>query len=273
MRYPLFLTVIVMLISAMISTQAIADEKNHDEHPGSDPGCDMEMDDCCESDGPPKAYSGELGKCPEDDEEDFRYEIRIERFGEDMGMHGMGMQGTGMHGMGMYGMGMHQDGPWEMPWYDRPWDFWRHVKEDSLDYDAIHFMSNVRRIAILPFIDMTDPTIEGYSRLDDAGGPRRLADNLAAEFMNWGYLVIPPPDVEAFFTMYMGGNEYREVDSIANNQFFFENMPDRAMDFYSAEVPGLNRHRRSSSMISRYLTRDDYVLIGEMLEADCIVRG
>jgi hypothetical protein len=262
-----------MLISAMISTQAIADEKNYDEHPGSDPGCDMEMDDCCEGDGPPEACPGEPAKCPEDDDEDFKYEIQIERFGEGMGMHGMGMEGTGMHGMGMYGMGMHQGGPWEMPWYDRPWDFWRHVKEDSLDYDAIHFMSNVRRIAILPFIDMTDPTIEGYSRLDDAGGPRRLADNLAAEFMNWGYLVIPQPDVEAFFTMYMSGNEYREVDTMANNQFFFDNMPNRAMDFYTAEVPGLNRYGQSSSMIGRYLTREDYVLIGEMLEADCIVRG
>jgi hypothetical protein len=165
-------------------------------------------------------------------------------------------------------------GPEErMGWFDRPWDFWRHVNEGTLDYDAIHFMSNVRRIAILPFIDMTTPTLEGHARLADAGGPRRIADNLAAEFMRWGYLVIPPPDAEAFYFMYVNGPDYRMLDSDSNNQYWFQNLPERAMNFYTEAVPGLGDQVSDISSVNTWLSRDNIVAIGEALEADCIVRG
>lgn len=160
-----------------------------------------------------------------------------------------------------------------MGWFDRPWDFWRHVQMDSLDFDAVHFMSNVRKIVILPFVDMTIPTLAGHTKLAEAGGPHRIVDNLAAEFMRWGYLVVPPPDVEAFFNMYVYGEGYRRLDSEANNDFWFRNIPDRAMDFYIDEVPGLRSHREGLNQANTWLSREDIMSIAEVLEADCVVRG
>ncbi|MCX6646500.1 MAG: hypothetical protein NTY09_09105 [bacterium] len=161
----------------------------------------------------------------------------------------------------------------EMSWFSRPWDFWRHMDERSLDYDAIQYMGNVRRIAILPFDDLTTPTIAGQTKLQEAGGPRRLVDNLAAEFMRWGYLVVPPSDAEAYLNTFIQGDSYRRVDSEGNNLFWFQNMPDRAMNFYATSVPGLAEQRMDNNQTNIWLSREDIIYIAQTLEADCVVRG
>jgi hypothetical protein len=160
-----------------------------------------------------------------------------------------------------------------MSWFTSPWDCWRHMNEGSLDYDAIRYMCNVRRIAILPFDDLTTPTIAGQTKLQQAGGPRRLVDNLAGEFMRWGYLVVPPSDAEAYLNTFIQGDSYRRVDSEGNNLFWFQNMPERAMNFYAENVPGLAEQRMDNNQANIWLSREDIIHLAATLEADCIVRG
>ena len=170
-------------------------------------------------------------------------------------------------------MHMDMDGPWEQCWSESPWDSWGLMGERTLDFEAIHFMGNVRTIAILPFADNTTPTSQGDSRLDEAGGSRRIVENLAAEFQARGYLVIPPSDCEAVFDAYHSALEGPETQEVANNRFYFENMPERAMDFYLEAVPGLQSHYDSAAGALYYVSPDDIQLLGEVLGADCVIRG
>ncbi len=184
---------------------------------------------------------------------------------------GPGMM-EGRHGMRM--MHRHME-PWELGWFERPWNFWRHLDEGTLDLDAMHFLANVRTVAILPFADLTSPTIEGESMMKNAGGPRRIVDNLAAEFMSRGYLVVPPVDAGVLFRNYMEGEEILEVEQqeIANNRLFFDNMPERALEYYLESIPGLERQRLAGSGFDDYPDREDIQAVAAILGADCIIRG
>ena len=258
MRQTLFFILIALMVSIIIAPTAIADEtKDGDQACSGDQSCEMEGE--CSGE-----CSSEEGEC------------------QDMGMMGMhDMEGPHMgEGVRMHDMeGPHMgEGPMMecgpmMGWGDRPWDMWRHMDERSLDFDAIRFMGSVRRIAILPFGDMTSPTVNGQTKLQEAGGPRRLVDNLAAEFMRWGYLVVPPPDVEAFYNVVIHGVEPRLEGTEGNNHFWFENMPDRAMDFYAEMVPGLADQRLGNYQAQVWLSRENIIQIAEVMEADCVIRG
>lgn len=164
--------------------------------------------------------------------------------------------------------------PWEQCWFERPWDFWRHLDEGSLDMDAVHFMGGVRKIAILPFADLTAPSIEGDSALERAGGPRRIVDNLAAEFMRMGYLVIPPPDVEAAMMMYMAEDAPAPVEpELVNNSFYFRRLPERSLKYNLRVVEGLGDQYARWTQPQVYLTGEDIRNLAQMLGADCVVRG
>jgi hypothetical protein len=176
-------------------------------------------------------------------------------------------------GMGEGPMGMHRDGPWEGCWYERPWNFWRHLDEGALDWDAMHYLSDVRTIAILPFMDATSPSNQGTSKLDEAGGPRRIVENLAADLMSRGYLVIPPMDAQAVYRNILNTGMPVLSSEVSNNSFWFDVMPERAMGFYMDVVPGLrDQYDRSTGQLY-YLTREDIQKISEALGADCVVRG
>jgi hypothetical protein len=167
-------------------------------------------------------------------------------------------------------------GPGEGMWYDRPWNIWRHLDEGSLDYDAIHFMSDVRTVAILPFADMTVPTYQGESVLVEAGGARRIVENLAGALMNRGYLVVPPTDSEAVLNAYFRGAVLPTelTDETANNQFWFQNLPDRALSFYMTQVNGMEEQSLRLYSVSAYsVAPNDIKALAESLGADCIIRG
>ncbi len=161
-------------------------------------------------------------------------------------------------------------GPWECCWYNQPWEYWRHTDWYTLDADAIHYMAGVRTIAILPFVDMTSPTNQGESVLESSGGPRRILDNLAAELMLRGYLIIPPPDAEALLTEMLGlGGPY--YDAVANNLFFRDHLAERTTSFHLEVVSGLERH---------YGIDKTYYIPGELIQeiaselgADAVIRG
>ncbi len=167
-------------------------------------------------------------------------------------------------------MGM--DVPYEC-WYERPWNFWRHLDEGVLDLDAIHYMGNVRTIAIFPFVDCTEPTGMGDSKLEEVGGPRRIVENLAAVLMSRGYLVIPPMDVAAVVSAHMYGTTDQVSQEIANNSFYFRNMPERAVAFHLEVVPGLQDQYERAQEYVGYLSPDDIRKIAVELGADCVVRG
>jgi hypothetical protein len=165
-------------------------------------------------------------------------------------------------------------GPWERCRYEMPWNFWRHLDEGILDLDAIHYMGNVRTIAILPFADQTSPTMEGDSRLGASGGPRRIVENLAAILMARGYLVIPPADAEAAVSAYLRAGQAPTSPEIANNRFYFQNMPQRAIDFHLEMVAGLQeQYDYCTSTGSEYLGREDIQAISGALGADAVIRG
>jgi hypothetical protein len=135
-------------------------------------------------------------------------------------------------------------------------------------------MGHVRTVAILPFADFTSPSIEGDSALERAGGPRRIVDNLAAEFMRLGYLVIPPADVEASLIAYLSeGGEQQLPPEIANNSFYFRRLPERALEYHLQVVEGLGAQYSHWTQPQAYLSREDIRALGERLGADCVVRG
>jgi len=204
-----------------------------------------------------------------DDEKDVDEDYpRMERPCDDGVPWGMGYgRGDGR------GMRMRFDGPFEECWYERPWNFWRHLEEGTLDYDAMHYMGDVRTIAILPFMDATSPSNQGTSRLEQAGGPRRIVENLAAEFMSRGYLVIPPMDSQAVYRNILEFGSPVTSSEISNNRFWFEIMPERALGYYMEAVPGLNDQYDRSTGRTYYVSPDDIRKIAEELGADCVVRG
>ncbi len=175
----------------------------------------------------------------------------------------------------------HHDGdmmrrePWEDFWYERPWDMWRHLDEGSLNMDAVHYMAGVRTIAILPFADLTYPTTEGEPKLDDAGGARRLVENLAAELMSRGYLVIPPTDVAAVASNYFM-NEVQQApvaDEAYSNAFWFRVLPERATEFYLRSVEGLQGHYDAMEGQATLFAPADIAAMAEILGADAVIRG
>jgi len=203
------------------------------------------------------------------DDEDYPV-MDCPRDGEPMG-RGPGM-GEG-RGMGEGPMGMHRDGPWEGGWYERPWNFWRHLDEGALDWDAMHYMSGIRTVAIMPFMDATNPSNQGTSKLDAAGGPRRIVENLAADLMSRGYLVIPPMDVQAVYRNILDTGMPYMSSEISNNSFWFGVMPERAMDFYMEVVPGLGDQYDQSTGRVYYVSKEDIQAMAEALGADCVIRG
>jgi len=168
-------------------------------------------------------------------------------------------------------------GPWEGMWFDRPWDMWRHVDEGTLDMDAVHYMSDVRTIAILPFVDMTRPTYVGDPIINEAGGTRRIVENLATVLMDRGYLVIPPSDVESVINAYFRGSVFPTelTDETANNEFWFDKLPDRALEFYMDQVDGLEEQRYASfgGETGYSVSPTDIQAISEALGSDCVIRG
>jgi hypothetical protein len=251
MRYPLYLAIIAVMLALILAPQAIADEhKDGFEPPAAPPPSERIAETPAETEEIPEmeiSLSSEMMEPLECEKlEPVEEECPPECTPPEIGMS----------------------------WFTRPWDFWRHMDERSLDYDAIRYMGNVRRIAILPFDDLTTPTIAGQTKLQQAGGPRRLVDNLAGEFMKWGYLVVPPSDAEAYLNTYIQGNtSSQRVGTEGNNMFWFQNMPERAMNFYAENVPGLAEQRMDNVQSNIWLSREDIIHIAQTLEADCIVRG
>lgn len=159
--------------------------------------------------------------------------------------------------------------------FNKKKNYFEHMDFLALDAAATDFMGGVRVVAILPFIDLSNPTLFGKSMMDQAGGPRRIADGLAAALMEKGYLVVPTTQAEAALKEYLlmrpGGVSISP--EIQNNKFYFDNMPSRAMDFYFKVVPGLKSQSKNEGQMDIFLSRDDIKNIADMLGADCIIRG
>jgi len=225
----------------------------------------MAQEDCHEGDG---IHDGMemCGECPYMVDGECTYE------GECPHECDMEMMHPGMMGMM----------PFEKPWQQElPGYFWNQMGNRSRNGAAMRYMGEVRTVMILPFDDYTQPTMEGDPILNEVGGAMRLVDNLAAVLMEQGYLVVPPRDVQAAVNGYTPGNETEEVAAepvptpeLENNYFYFDQMPSRAMDYYTTVVPGFERQVLSSGTQSTsFLMAEDIVRLAELFRADAVIRG
>ncbi len=178
-----------------------------------------------------------------------------------MGPHGMPFEGPWHHGMMMGGMMQHMD-------------------DQHMNMEAMHYMNGVRTVLVLPFVDATRPTYEGEPMLADAGGPMRIVDNLVGALQERGYMVIPPRDAELAWMDY-NFDEVRSLHAndevppeMQNNNFYFENMPDRSMDFYQSMVPGLQEQEIELLGVgTSFVTPEDIIILAAMFDADVVIRG
>jgi hypothetical protein len=164
-------------------------------------------------------------------------------------------------------------------WIAKKKDYLRHMDSEMMDRQAINFMANICNLAILPFIDLTKPSNEGYSQLDMAGGPRRIVENLAGAFMKKGYLVLPPMDAEAVLDNYLKtvpvAREEDNSSEAANNRMYYTVLPDRTLTFMTSNIPGLKQGQKvyKDEEAAAFLSAADIVKIATELDADCIIRG
>jgi hypothetical protein len=170
--------------------------------------------------------------------------------------------------------------PAELTWREKRMNYFRHMDSTMMDMEATAFLANANLIAVLPFVDLTDPTNEGHSVLDQAGGPRRIVEALVASLMQKGYFVLPSADSAAALAQYLErppaapGGAPTQSSEIQNNRFYFDNMPPRAMNYYLSVVPGLQgQYDRTQTHSDYWLAGQDVINLATMLGCDAVIRG
>jgi hypothetical protein len=170
--------------------------------------------------------------------------------------------------------------PAELTWREKRMNYYRHMDSTMMDAEATAFLANANLIAVFPFVDLTDPTNEGNSVLDQAGGPRRIVEALVASLMQKGYFVLPSADSAAALDQYLESVPVRpgggpsESSELQNNRFYFDNMPPRAMNYYLGVVPGLQgQYDRTQTQSDYWLAKQDVINLATMLGCDAVIRG
>jgi len=165
--------------------------------------------------------------------------------------------------------------------YERPWGMWRHLDPMALDREAMRFMTGVRTIAIIPFLDLSDEGNERSPWMIEGAGSRRITEFLGAELMQRGYLVVPTMDTEGALKdiqldtgigLYSGTHSNEEL-AVMNNILYRGRSFAEATRFHVETIPGLADHYRADFPAYQNLTVEEVSELASMLGADAIIRG